>query len=234
MDEKPNYYAIIPAEVRYDKTLRAGAKIFYGEITALCSKYGVCTASNNYFAKLYKMTPSGITHWITQLKDKGYINVEYETEGNEIKQRRIIINQFNASNKVIDRVMTNVNRVVTKVGEGYLQKVKENNTSNNITSNNNIPPIIPQEKSTRFVKPTVEEISQYCEERVNGIDAEEFYDFYESKGWMVGKNKMKDWKACIRTWEKARKKERPKTRQELIDEEIEKWIKEGDEKNDKK
>ena len=84
-EEKPNYYAIIPAEVRYDNDLRAGAKIFYGEITALCSKYGVCTASNNYFAELYDMSPSGVSRWITQLKDKGYIYVEYEKEGKEIK-----------------------------------------------------------------------------------------------------------------------------------------------------
>lgn len=56
--------------------------------------------------------------------------------------------------------------------------------------------------SKRFNKPTIEEIQQYCDERKNNINANSFYDFYESKGWMVGKNKMKDWKACVRTWEK--------------------------------
>lgn len=55
-----------------------------------------------------------------------------------------------------------------------------------------------------FVKPSVEEVKQYCEERKNNIDYVKFYDFYESKGWMVGKNKMKDWKACVRTWERSR------------------------------
>lgn len=53
----------------------------------------------------------------------------------------------------------------------------------------------------RFVKPTIEEISSYCAERGNGIDAQRFYDFYESKGWRVGNQRMKDWKACVRTWE---------------------------------
>ena len=48
----------------------------------------------------------------------------------------------------------------------------------------------------------VMKIKQYCEERQNLVDAEQFYDFYESKNWMVGKNKMKDWKACVRTWER--------------------------------
>lgn len=52
-----------------------------------------------------------------------------------------------------------------------------------------------------FAKPTIEEIQEYCQERNNGINANAFYDFYESKNWYVGKNKMKDWKACIRTWE---------------------------------
>lgn len=52
-----------------------------------------------------------------------------------------------------------------------------------------------------FVKPTIEEIETYCKERNNGINANAFYDFYESKNWYVGKNKMKDWKACVRTWE---------------------------------
>lgn len=53
----------------------------------------------------------------------------------------------------------------------------------------------------RFVKPKIEEIKQYCLERKNNIDAERFYDYYESKDFMIGKNKMKNWKAAIRTWE---------------------------------
>lgn len=55
-------------------------------------------------------------------------------------------------------------------------------------------------------KPSLSEIRDYCNERQNGIDPEEFYDFYTSKGWLIGKTPMKDWKACIRTWEKNRKK----------------------------
>lgn len=58
-------------------------------------------------------------------------------------------------------------------------------------------------KSTRFVPPTIEEVKEYCKERGNNVDAEKFVDFYESKGWMVGKNKMKSWKACVRTWERS-------------------------------
>ena len=63
---------------------------------------------------------------------------------------------------------------------------------------------------TKFVPPTVEEVKAYCLERKNGLDAQAFCDFYESKGWKVGKEPMKDWKAAVRTWENRRKGETPK------------------------
>ena len=55
----------------------------------------------------------------------------------------------------------------------------------------------------RFAPPTLEEVRAYCMERGNGVDPQKFVDFYESKGWMIGKNKMKDWKAAVRTWERS-------------------------------
>ena len=72
-----------------------------------------------------------------------------------------------------------------------------NNYNNNNYNNNNI-----NKKSSRFTPPTVEEVAAYCKERNNSVNAESFIDFYESKGWMIGKNKMKDWKAAVRNWEK--------------------------------
>lgn len=62
-------------------------------------------------------------------------------------------------------------------------------------------------KRTTFVPPTVEEVRAYCRERRNNVDPETFVDFYTGKGWVVGKAKMKDWKAAVRTWEKNRKQE---------------------------
>ena len=58
-------------------------------------------------------------------------------------------------------------------------------------------------KSTKFIPPTVEEVAAYCKERNNRVDAGRFVDFYTTKGWMVGKNKMKDWKSAVRTWERG-------------------------------
>ena len=61
-------------------------------------------------------------------------------------------------------------------------------------------------RATRFTPPTLEEVKAYCEERGNSVDPERFIDFYSSKGWMVGKNKMKDWQAAVRGWESRDKK----------------------------
>lgn len=62
-----------------------------------------------------------------------------------------------------------------------------------------------------FIPPEVDEVMEYCRSRGNGIDAGSFVDFYTSKGWMVGKNKMKDWKAAVRTWERSRTREEDTT-----------------------
>lgn len=62
--------------------------------------------------------------------------------------------------------------------------------------------------SSRFIKPTIQDIRAYCLERHNNVDAEVFFDFYESKNWMIGKSKMKDWRAAVRTWEKRQIQEK--------------------------
>jgi hypothetical protein len=78
-------------------------------------------------------------------------------------------------------------------------KVKESKVNESIENNNSG---TSPHKNT-FKPPTLEEVQAYCKERNNKVDAERWYDFYSSKGWMIGKNKMKDWKAAVRTWEKS-------------------------------
>ena len=66
------------------------------------------------------------------------------------------------------------------------------------------------ETDKKFKKPTLEDIRSYCSERKNNIDPEQFFDYYESKGWVIGKNgQMKDWKAAVRLWERRKKLEAP-------------------------
>lgn len=76
--DNPNYYAILPASVRYDETLTDFAKILFAEITALSNKYGFCTASNGYFAELYKRNVSTISETISELQKRGYLRSEVE------------------------------------------------------------------------------------------------------------------------------------------------------------
>ena len=81
-------------------------------------------------------------------------------------------------------------------------------------------------KESRFAPPTLEEVRDYCYERKNNIDPSKFIDFYESKGWMIGKNKMKDWKAAVRTWE--RRDPTPKDDLETREPELYKRLKNGE------
>lgn len=89
MEDKPNYYAVIPATVRYDKRLKDKAKLLYGEIAALTNKYGRCSASNKYFAELYEVDISTISRLIKNLCDYGYITTTlvYKENTKEIEKR---------------------------------------------------------------------------------------------------------------------------------------------------
>lgn len=62
-----------------------------------------------------------------------------------------------------------------------------------------------EKKKSRFAPPSLEEVTEYCRERNNNVDPQQFIDFYSSKGWKVGNQPMKDWKACVRTWERREK-----------------------------
>lgn len=89
----PNYYSVIPASVRYDKNLPMGARLLYGEITALSNKEGYCWASNAYFAELYETSKRTVSNWISSLVNQGHIKIEliYKAGSKEIQSRRIYI-----------------------------------------------------------------------------------------------------------------------------------------------
>lgn len=93
MIETPNYYAIITADVRYDKNLKANEKLLYGEITALAQASGNCFASNEYFANLYGTSKETVSRWISNLKKCGYVDViiTYKNDGKTIDKRIITL-----------------------------------------------------------------------------------------------------------------------------------------------
>ncbi|MDU0429174.1 DnaD domain protein [Staphylococcus chromogenes] len=141
-NETPSYYAILTANVRYDNDLTDSEKLLYAEITALSNKYGYCTASNKYFAKLYDVTDVTISRRISKLKQCGYLRIEQQRKGEKIVLRKIYITSVEERNGLLN---TNVKRVVNRNDKKVLNtddkkvlntNVKENNTSNNTTSNN--------------------------------------------------------------------------------------------------
>ena len=198
MDEKPNYYAIIPADVRYDKDLRANEKLLYGEITALTKKTGECWASNSYFSELYGVKPNAIATWIRHLKNKGYIAVGYTYNGKEITKRLITIGGIQKDNTSYPK---EYGGGIQKDNRGGIQKGEENNTS--ITNNTSINKRKYIKES--FKKPTLEEVQEYCKQRGNSVDPKKFIDFYEVNNWTDSKgNKVKNWKQKVITWEGRR------------------------------
>ena len=195
--QKPNYYAHITADVRYNKKLTPNAKLLYAEITALCNMNGNCTASTEYFCRLYEVSRVSVQKWLKVLEDNNYIKRvnKYKQGSKEIDYRLITLVNIPTKEKFTDNTNTKV----------------YNNT--NLTGSN----------KKRFKKPSLDQVKKYCIERNNNIDAQAFIDFYDSKGWQIGKETMKSWKACVRTWE-GRDKNKPKTMSK-IDSQINEYLK---------
>lgn len=183
-----NGYAICFNEWIFDKDIKNELNLLL-IISSLCAK-GYCYATNTYFSELFDIPEQTISRKIKKLEQKNYITIEYKKRGCEIIARYIRLTKMLTDD--YQKCLPTINK-----------NVKENNTIYNNTNNN-----IKEKEAKRkaFTKPTIEEIQQYCNERNNGINANAFYDFYESKNWYVGKNKMQNWKACVRTWEQRNKK----------------------------
>lgn len=129
IEQQANYYAVIPAPVRYNKKLKYPERLLYGEITALSNRYGYCFASNKYFASLYDVVPETVSRWISHLKECGYIDVNIiKNENNQIIERRIyIIDKINNT-----YCLNNQYPSCVKNQEGIDKKVKHNNINNKI------------------------------------------------------------------------------------------------------
>lgn len=118
---KSNYYAVIPAIVRYDKDLTDKAKLLYGEITCLCNKEGYCFATNNYFSNLYNCTPRAIQFTLSKLQEKGYIKIIVENN----YQRKIYLTDALRYEKIFTPPHEN----------NFIGRYEKNFTNNNIKYN---------------------------------------------------------------------------------------------------
>ena len=133
-----SYYAIIPANVRYDPELPANAKLLYGEITALCNERGYCWASNQYFAELYNTTTRTIRRWVSQLAERGHIQCEmqFDAETNATEYRRITLGGGGADKNVLPPGQKCPNPPDKNVLPPGDKNVLHNITSSNTTENN--------------------------------------------------------------------------------------------------
>ncbi|NVZ01050.1 helix-turn-helix domain-containing protein [Pediococcus pentosaceus] len=149
-EDKPNYYSITPANVRYDKSLPMGARFMYGEITALTKKDGYCWAGDSYFAELYEVTNTTIQNWLRALERKGYISRKriYKDGTKQIKNRYIRLFDTPTQNN-LGTYVKNINDP-TQNNLGTYPKNIKNPTQNNLrdsitstitstTTNNNKP-----------------------------------------------------------------------------------------------
>lgn len=116
------------------------------------------------------------------------------------------VRDFRARRKEMETLQCNAD--VTKVKRiGNAEKEIEIDKDIEIDKEKNTTKVVLEKKERNTIPPTLEMVKEYCEERNNGIDAQRFIDFYTSRGWMIGKVKMKDWQAAIRTWEGKHKQD---------------------------
>ena len=175
--DKPNYYAIIPADVRYSN-LKPNAKLLYGEITALSGKLGYCYATNNYFAELYGVSKNTISSWISDLKKLGFITVIVER--NDKKQ-------------IIKRCIG----ITKKMDSPIHKKIKGNSTSINNTSNINIikEKFILEVMTFDYPKEMLEDFINYWTEGNKKMR-------YQKQNTFEIKLRLLRWKKNQKNWEK--------------------------------
>lgn len=128
-EQQRSYYAIIPANVRYDKDLAPNAKLLYGEIAALCNEKGYCWASNQYFAELYGVSVLSVKRWVNLLVTKGYVyrTLTYKPNSKEVDKRTLSIdsgikidttsvqNCYDPSIKMMPHLVSKMIRIIIQV-----------------------------------------------------------------------------------------------------------------------
>lgn len=183
----------IPIEIWQNRSLSWNEKILLMEIDSFTAKDRECYISNEYIAELLGVSVSWASKCLSHLLDLGLIRV-VKFDGRKRYVESTI--QFKAD----------LNE--SSMQDGTFVPHTDNNEYININNNS-----LYKKGSSRFQKPTIEEIRQYCLEKGYNVDAEQFFNFYESKGWVVGKAPMKNWRAAVSTWNK-REKEIPRRKRE--------------------
>jgi DNA-binding MarR family transcriptional regulator len=189
---KADNYVVIQGFMRTELGLKGNDllayAIIYGFSQAEAQRF---TGSLQYLADWCGCTKQGIMKNLKNLQERGLI-VKEETKRNGVNSVSYYTTQFHAA---VNSVSCGGKLSFTEGGKLSLpNNIEHNNKADN------------QADNKKFYPPTVEDVQAYCMERGNMVDAQRFVDFYEAKGWLVGKAKMKDWRAAVRTWERPREK----------------------------
>lgn len=179
---KSKDYTTICNRIYKNKKLSLKAKGLLSLILSLSTHWELSISG---LTKICKEGKSSISNTIKELIENGYIERELLRIDNKFAGYQYLVFENPSFPKAENQSTENRQQLNT-----IKNKIKINKISIN------------------FIKPTIQEIKNYCIERNNKIDSERFFNYYESKGWMIGKNKMKDWKAAIRTWESRTKEEK--------------------------
>ena len=197
-------YITIQGWMRTQLALKGNELLVFALIFGFCQDGSSWfTGSVSYIQDWTGLSDEGVRNTLKSLVGKGYL--EKETgyiSGIPFAKYRAPQKIWGVAKNFGEGSQVCWGGVAKNFGEGS-QKIWDNNNRDNNNRDNNIN--INSQGRKCFVPPMVEDVAAYCAERKNGIDAEEFVAFYASKGWMVGKNKMKDWKQAVITWEKSRK-----------------------------
>lgn len=199
-------FGTIPKLVMQDRSLNIISKVIYAYLCSFTGAGDSCFPSRDKVCYDLNINKDTFTKYRNELISKGYIKVEMQRD----ESRKFLHNVYILCDTVQPCPTSPCPTPPDTVTPDMVKPDTINNSikSNNIKSNNTLSTADkPQKERKRFVKPTVEEVAAYCRERGNTVDPETFVDFYTGKGWMVGKNKMADWKAAVRTWERNRSAE---------------------------
>lgn len=190
-DRKPAYWAVLPAKVRYDTSLRPNAKLLYAEITALAGASGYCWATNEYLAQLFGIAARTVSDLVGTLAKRGYIRVEVvrNPETNEVLERRLWVDLSTPPDAGEDLPPIAENGD-TPPAENSGTPPAKNGAENNLKIFNNIPPISPQGGRRR--RATKRE-PEWKPERFA-----KFWDFYRQNV------RPEDRLAAVRAWDKLR------------------------------
>lgn len=145
--------------------------------------------STRYIQKSIGISRGSVMALLHKLMEKGLIQCNSQSHYSVVQKL------YQSEKEVVQKLYQSGTETVPESGTETVPNIYNNNNKDNNMGN------IPK-KGQNFIKPTLDEVTEYCTQRGNKIDAQYFIDYYETRGWKIGKNSIKDWKACVRTWER--------------------------------